>query len=338
MNRAVHAASPNQRRIGRVDHRIHRYPCNIAFLEDDFPSARAFPFHTFYYNRFVTRRELLAGGAACAATLWARAHWDRSRIAAITDEIGASADEAADFARENGLLCVEVRNLPGTNREYATGREADIEAAAAHLNNEKVKVSVVDTSLLKFAWPDTQPLKGAPDQARWDRRMDDLRKALRSAQIMGSDKLGIFAGARAADPASLFPRTADAIAEMALEAEKQKVTLLLENDPATNVATSEELAAVMKLVSSKWVGINWKPAPEGYALLPKRRILNVRVPAASLDPGKPESINWKSILVALDKDGYGGKIALETGIAGSAGIAVARDSLDQLVHIVREVS
>jgi hypothetical protein len=283
----------------------------------------------------VTRRELLAGTAACAAALWARNHWDRSRISAITDEIGATADDAADFAHQSGMQFVEVRNQPGSNREYATGREADMQAAASHLANDKLKVSVVNTSLLKFAWPGGP---AAPDQARWDRRMDDLQKALRCAQIMGADKLRIFAGTRAADPTSTFQRTADTIAEMAAEAEKQKVTLLLENDPATNVADCAETAAVMKLLPSKWVGINWKPAPDGYALLPKKRILNVRVPAASLAPGRPESMNWKAILLALDKDGYGGRITLETGIAGSAGVDAARDALDQLVHIVREVS
>jgi len=125
---------------------------------------------------------------------------------------------------------------------------------------------------------------------------------------------------------------------MALESEKQKVTLLLENDPATNAADCAELAAIMKLVPSKWVGINWRPAPDGYALLPKKRILNVRVPAASLVPGKAEKINWKAILLALDKDGYAGRITLETGLTGSPSIAMARDSLDELMHIVREVS
>jgi len=287
----------------------------------------------------VTRRELLAGGAAggaaCAATLWARNHWDRSRISAITDEIGATADDAAGFAHDSGMLYVEVRNQPGSNREYASGREADMQATMSHLTNEKLKVSVVNTSLLKFAWPGSA---AAPDQARWDRRMDDLQKALRCAQLMGADKLRIFAGTRAADPPSTFQHTADTIAEMAAEAEKQKVTLLLENDPATNVAGCAELAAVMKLVPSKFVGINWQPAADGYALLPKKRILNVRVPAASLQPGRPESMNWKTILLALDKDGYGGRVTLETGIAAAAGIAAARDALDQLVHIVREVS
>ena len=277
----------------------------------------------------MTRRELLSATAACAGTLWARAHWDRSRISAITDEIGADADDAASFAHQSGMLFVEVRDQPGSNRQYAAGREADMKADTAHLSNENIKISIVDASLLKFAWA---------DQARWDRRAEDLQKALQCAQIMGADKLLVFAGARVPDPSSMFPRIADAIAEMAAEAEKQKVTLLLENDPDTSVATCADLAAVMKMAPSKFVGISWKPAPDGYSLLPKKRLLNVRVPAASLWPNRRESLNWKTILTELDKDGYSGRLTLETGRAGNKPIDAAREALDQLVHVVREVS
>ena len=282
----------------------------------------------------MTRRELLAAAAAGAGALWARAHWDRSRISAITDEIGADADDAATFAHDQGMLFVEVRDQPGSNREYAAGREADMKADTTHLTNEKVKISIVNTSLLKFAWPGS----AQADQARWDSRMEDLQKALRCAQVMGAEKLLIFAGTRVPDPSSTFSRIADTIAEMAAEAENQKVTLVLENDPDTNVATCADLAAVMKLAPSKWVGISWRPVPDGYSLLPKKRILNVRVPAASLWPDRPESMNWKAILTELDKDGYSGHVTLEAGRAGNKPIDSARDALDQLVHIVREVS
>ena len=273
--------------------------------------------------------------AACAGTLWARAHWDRSRISAITDEIADNADDAASFAHEQGMLFVEVRNQPGTNREYAAGREADMKADATHLSNQNLKISIIHTSLLKFAWP------GGPaqaDQARWDRRMEDLQKALHCAEIMGADKLLVFAGTRVPDPSSMFPRIAETIAEMAAEAEKQKVNLLLENDPDTNVATGADLAAIMKLAPSKSVGIAWKPVSDGYSLLPKKRILNVRVPASSLWPNRPESVHWKAVLTELDRDGYSGRVTLEAGRAGSKPIDAARDALDQLVHIVREVS
>jgi hypothetical protein len=327
-------------------------------MQDDFPSAGAPPletigatiFHIIYYNRFVTRRELLVGGAASASILWARSRWDRTRISAITDEIAGNPDDAVAFAHEHGLQFVEIRNQPGTNKEYAAIREADIMADAAHFVNENVKVSCVNTSLLKFNWPESQPAQTAPpepgqgekrlasEKTRWDNRMDDLRKALRCAQIMGADKVRIFAGSRAADPSTALQRTADTIGEMALEAEKQKISLLLENDAATNVATCAELAAVMKLLPSKWVGINWKPAGGGYALLPKKRILNVHAQGLSLNPGTPESEDWKAILLALDHDGYSGRIGLEMGVFDSTRAAAAQAALDQLVHIVREVS
>ena len=274
----------------------------------------------------MTRRKLLAAAAACGARLWARSHWDRSRISAITDEIGATADDAADFARDAGMQFVEVRNQPGSNREYAAGREADMEAAAAHLANMSVKVSVVHSSLLNF------------DPARRDHRMEDLQKVLRCAQIMGADKVLILGGARAADPSTMIQPLADALSEMAAECEKQKVSLILGNAPDSNIATCADLAAVMKLVPSKWVGIDWRPAPDGYSLLPKKRILNVRVPAVTLASGRPEFLNWKNILMALEKDGYSGRITLEVGSNRHNQVDAARESLDQLVHIVREVS
>lgn len=290
---------------------------------------------------------MLIAGTACASSLWAKSHWDRTRISAITDEIGRNSDEAVDFIHEEGLVFVEVRNLPGANKEYATGREADVQADAAHFVNEKVRVSCVDTTLLKFAWPGSDPAqKVEADQARWDRRMDDLRKALRCAQIMGADKVRIFAGSRAADPAAMLQRAADTIGEMAAEAERQKISLLVENDSSTNVATCAEMTALMKLAPSKFLGINWcpyncreleNPFPEGYALLPKKRILNVRAHTRCLMPGA-DALNWKTILMALDKDGYAGKVTLETGATGADRIAAARDSMDQLEHVVREVS
>jgi sugar phosphate isomerase/epimerase len=256
--------------------------------------------------------------AASSAALWARSHWDRSRISAITDELGATADDAANFAHDAGMQFVEVRNQPGTNREYVAGREADMQAAATHLANMNVKVSVI--------------------HSRQDHRMEDLQKALRCAQTMGAEKIRILGGARAADPSATFQPIADALTEMAGECEKQKVSLILGNAPDTNIAACADLAAVMKLVPSRAVGIDWRPALEGYALLPKKRILNVRVPAASLVASRPEFLNWKNILTALEKDGYAGRITLEVGSNSHNAVDAARESLDQLVHIVREVS
>jgi len=306
----------------------------------------------------MTRRELLAAGAACAPTLWARSHIDKSRISAITDEIGLSTDESIAFAHQYGLQFVEIRNPPGSRNEYFSLSEPEIKADAVRFRNEGLKVSFVNTSLLKFGWPGSEPVRRRPEEpaarekrlaaekTRWDRRMEDLQKALRCAQIMGADKVRVFTGSRVEDPKTMFPRIADVLGDMALVAEKQKIYLLIENEGTQNVATSAELAGIMQLIPSKWLGMNWDPHnaygretsyPDGYALLPKTRLLNVQVKAKGVMPDSPEKEDWKAIMLALDKDGYKDKIALETHIFDGTLIAAAHKSMDEIMHIVGEI-
>ena len=114
----------------------------------------------------MTRRELLAGGAAYASKLWARSRWDRSRISAITDEIGMSLDESIAFAHQYGLQFVEIRHLPGSRKEYFALREPEIKVDALRLAKEGLKVSFVNTSVLKFGWPESEPVRRRPEEPR----------------------------------------------------------------------------------------------------------------------------------------------------------------------------
>src|SRR5476649_2097893 len=116
-----------------------------------------------YYNHVMTRRELLAAGAACASTLWARNRIDKSRISAITDEIGLTTDDSIAFAHKYGLQNVEIRNPPKNEpngkKEYFALTEPEIKADAMRFAREGLKVSFVNTSLLKFAWPGSEPAR-----------------------------------------------------------------------------------------------------------------------------------------------------------------------------------
>ena len=306
----------------------------------------------------MTRRELLAGGAACASTLWARSRMDKSRISAITDEIGMTTEESIAFAHQYGLQFVEIRNPPGSRKEYFALSEPEIKVDAVRFAREGLKVSFVNTSLLKFTWPGSEPARRRPEdpaarekrlaseKARWDRRMEDLRMALRCAQIMGADKVRVFTGSRVENPQTMYPRVAEALGEMALVAEKEKVFLLIENEGSQNVGTSAELAGALKLIPSKWVGLNWdphnaygkeKPYPDGYEALPKKRILNVQVKGKGVMPDSPEKEDWKTIMLALDKDGYKGRIGLETHIFDGTLITAAHKSMDEIMRIVGEI-
>src|ERR1035437_258729 len=169
----------------------------------------------------MTRRELLAAGAAfatCATPLMAaKTHIDKSRISAITDEIGLSTLESVAFAHFYGMQNVEIRNPPG-KKEYFLLPEPEIKADADLFAKEGLKVSFVNTSLLKFTWPGTEPVRRrtetpeardkrlAAEKVRWDQRMQDLQKGIHCAQIMGCDKVRVFAGARVADPTTVYQR------------------------------------------------------------------------------------------------------------------------------------
>ena len=268
----------------------------------------------------MTRRELLAaGGAVCATRLWARGRMDKTRISAITDEIGMSTDESIAFAHRYGMQNVEIRNPPGGKKEYFQLPEAEIKVDAMRFAREGLKVSFVNTSLLKFAWPGMEPARRRPEDAaarekrlaaeklRWDNRMEDLRKAVRCAQIMGCDKVRVFTGSRVAEPRKEYQRIADTLGEMSLTAEREKVHLLIENEGSQNVRLSAELAEIVKMVPSKWVGVNWDPHnaygqetsfPDGYNLLPKQRILNIQVKGkVSFGIIMPQGIN---VIFALE--------------------------------------
>jgi len=308
----------------------------------------------------MTRRDLLAAAAASALPLHARARWDKSRISAITDEIGNTTEESIAFAHQYGLQFVEIRDRRTANsrKEYFTLTEPEIKADAIRFGREGLKVSFVNTSLMKFTWPGMEPVRRRPedpaarekrlaaDKARFDQRVQDLQKAIRCAQLMGCDKVRIFTGTRVQDPGTVFPKVAEIIGEMAAVAEKGKVYLLIENEGSQNIGTSAELADIMKLIPSKWVGMNWDPHnaygkevsyPDGYALLPMKRLLNVQVKGKGVMPSSPEKEDWKAIMTALDRDGYKGKVGLETHIFDGTLIAAAHASMEEIMRIVREI-
>ncbi|HKX00670.1 MAG TPA: TIM barrel protein [Bryobacteraceae bacterium] len=307
----------------------------------------------------MTRREVLAAGLSAASVLAAKHHnIDKSHISAITDEIGRTPAESIAFTREFGLQWVELRSVPGGHQEYAFMPEPDLKAAAAEFAANRLRVSFMNSSMLKYAWPasgavrrpnettDHHAERLARGAQRFERHMDELDQALRACQILGCDKLRVFTGSRVAQPRSMYPRVAEVLGEMAVVAEQAKVHLLVENEPSCNVATCAELAALLEILPSKWIGFNWDPQnafgsgeapfPEGYALLPKNRMENVQIKAKGVLEG-PERLDWKSILRALDRDGYRGEIGLETHIFDGTLIAAAHASMREILHIVGEL-
>jgi sugar phosphate isomerase/epimerase len=306
-----------------------------------------------------TRRDLLrAAPLIFAPRLLAKNRIDRSRISAITDEIGMNTGESIDFAKTYGLKWVEVREIREKKKEVGLASEADVKELAAALAGAGLKVSFMNTSLLKFAWPDTEPARAprndtperkekrlATEKQRFEHRMEDLDKAFTAAKILGCDKVRIFTGTRVADPKSMYPRIVEVYKPMIEEASKQKIHLLMENEASQNIATSAEIGEFMPLIKSPWFGYNWDPNnahsakevpfPDGYKKLPIDRMMNCQVKARDLLPDYPnDNLPWKDIMAALQKDGYKGHIGLETHIFDGTLIPKANLAMKEILRMV----
>ena len=315
-------------------------------------------------NFSLSRRDLLAASAAALAAgpLSAFRGLTKANVSAITDEIGRTQTDAIAFAHEYGLQWVELRNVPETKKEITFLPEPEIKALAAELASNKLKVSFLNTSLLKFTWPGTIPakprpaaLKETPEQnaaraaaemKRWDNRKADVETAVRAANILGTNKIRIFTGERVAQPETTFQLIRQTMEELIPIAEKGKVHLLIENEYSQNIGTSAETRAIMDLIPSKTVGFNWDPGnakylnevswPDGYKVLPKNRLLNAQFKAKNLMEGE-EHIDWLSILKAMQKDGYSGQIGLETHTGGPNLIENAHTAMKTIMHLVGQL-
>src|SRR5947199_7983724 len=112
----------------------------------------------------MTRRELLAGAVAAAALPGKTTKIDRSRISAISDEIGTTAQASIDFAKQYDLQFLELRNVPG-GKEYSFLPEEQAKDAAADFARNGIRISFLNSSLLKFAWPGTEPVRRREETA-----------------------------------------------------------------------------------------------------------------------------------------------------------------------------
>lgn len=278
----------------------------------------------------MLRREFLAASVAAPALWSAPKAFDMSRISFITDETSASPDDAVAFAKKFGLKWVELREVPGAkDKTYSSLSEPELKAAAKRLREAGLKVAFFNSGGTKYPLPGTEPVNAAKMAAGWrekaqlqfDQRAEQMRRQIAASHAFDCNLLRVFAFARVTDAEKLFPRIADVLGELGEIAKKEGSRLLLENEPACNVGSCAELAGLIKLLPESTFGMNWdanngqsmkeRPFPDGYALLPKKRIEHVHMHGRTLlDPEK--ILDWRTIFAALVQDGFKGKAGLET--------------------------
>jgi sugar phosphate isomerase/epimerase len=308
----------------------------------------------------MDRRSFLAATLAAAVPSSAapKEGIDKSRVSAITDEISRSPAAAIQFAHEFGMKRLSLRDTPaepGPGRKpYYSMEPAQLKQVMNEFKSEGIQVSFLDTPFLKFDLPGTSPKRTRPEepaakeariarnQKMFDNRLEDLRLGIRASQAFNCPMLRIFTFTRVEDPESVFPRVAEVINELAAIADKEGIRLLIENEASQNAGTSAETAKLLKLLHRN-VGVNWdslnglplgeKPFPDGYESIPKDRMWNVHVKGKSL-LDYPEHQDWPAILNALVRDGFTGRLELETHIFGDGQVAASHASMKEIMRLL----
>lgn len=304
----------------------------------------------------VSRRTFLGAAAACPLGAEQRPI-GLERISLLTDEIARSPEDAIAFCKQYGVRWVELRDVPGGGGTYARLDEPALLRTARELKQAGLRVSFLNTPMLKFTLPGTEPARRRNETAeqrqqrqqrdgeRFERRYEELAKALRAAAVFETNLVRVFTFTRVADPGPLMPELARILAPMAAEARGRGMKLLVENEGSCNVATAAELRRICELVPDAGLGINWDPVnalgfqeqawPDGYRNLPLDRLGNVQMKARGLVVG-PVLLPWKQIFQALASDGYQGRIGLETHVFDGTLIEKAHLCMREILQLVAE--
>lgn len=287
--------------------------------------------------------------------------WDR--FAVLTDEVGRDEADAIAFAKQYNIQWVELRDTPRAqdrtrkSETYFRMEPERLKKVKADLHSAGLRVSFLNTGLLKFGLPgsdlklrnpetpEVRAAREARQQKQYDDRFQDLSLAIRAAHILEVPILRVFAYIRVNDVSTVWDRIANDLGEYAHRAEKEGVTLLLENESSCNVATSRELADMTLKVNTKGLGMNWDPDnewgqaqswPDGYKALPIHKLGNVQMKANNVIGAR--KVDWVSILRALGQDGYKGCVGLETHVFDGTLIEKAHLCLQEIQGYFRDAA
>lgn len=298
----------------------------------------------------MRRRDLLA--AALATLPLSAARLGRDRLSILSDEIG-TLDEAIAFAQKHQLKWLEIR-------AYRPIPDAELKLTRRKLDDAGLGVSFFNSALLKFTLPGTTAIStedfyeklyaknGLTPEKLYAQREETLKHTIHSAQALGVKLIRGFTFWRTADPVALMPRLIDAYRGMTAAAAKEGITLCVENEYSTNTGTTAETVALMRKVPG--LMLNWDPQnavklgekdifPNGYTKIPKGRLANVQVKAEGLiGPGEP--VDWTGIFKALNRDGYPGKIGLETHTlkGPEVNVPASHRSIEKMAELLDERS
>lgn len=291
-------------------------------------------------------------------------------LSAITDEISQDFEHALDVLLEYHAAGAELRGLWGTNIADLSQEQA-LRAKQA-LRKRGLRVAALATPFFKC---DLEPAAATPEAAGplhlapprdLAQQMDLLERCARLAHLFETPYLRVFTfWKRGPYTPDIEERIANAFDKPLSLAQREGLTLLLENEHACYVGTGAEAAQLAQRINHPLFRICWdpgnafvageRPYPEGYEAV-RPWIAHIHVKDArmvatehhGLQPrwcvmGQGE-IDYPGHFAALKRDGYKGFISLETHFVPEKGSGPdgkgtpedgSRPSLEYLSKVLR---
>jgi len=264
----------------------------------------------------------------------------RFRVAAITDEFSPDIERAARSMHEVGMTGAELLMVFGKNVVDLTDEE--LGRAIATARQFDLEIVSIAAPLLKCVLPNAPEVDARFQQDMFAARhtFEDqprlARRALEIARHTGAKIIRVFSYWRTVRPEECFDRIVEALRTLAEQAADAGVTIGLENEHACHLSTAEESERALAAADHPNLKLIWDPAnalvageipfPEGYAKLSPGRIVHVHAKDCRVENRRSEwvalgegSVDWEGQMAALERDGYGGWISLETHWPGPGG-------------------
>lgn len=259
------------------------------------------------------------------------------RIAAITDEFTSDLAPALDAMAAIGMTGAELRMLWGKNIMNLSPEE--LKTAQQLTRDKGFEVISIASPILKCVLPGGPEIDSRfqhdifASKHTFDDQPRLADQAFDIAEMLGAKIIRVFSYWRTVNPDACFNGVVEALTWLSEKAAKRNLIIGLENEHACNIATAAESARLLNALQLPNLKLVWDPAnalcsgenpfPEGYAQLPKDRIIHVHLKDCHIEDHKPvwgplgtRSVDWKGQIAALRADGYNGWLSLETHWAG----------------------
>lgn len=257
----------------------------------------------------------------------------------ITDEVHTDFATACEHIGKWGLPLAEIRNVDGKNVTLLTDGEAA--SALRSVRRHGLRVSAVASPVFKSPFDEVAPagmadfsIAGADSV---DAQLALLERACVLALRFDTRLVRVFTFLRVPWSHAVVSEVVSRMSLAAAIAQKHDLVLAVENEPACVVGTGAELAEFFSMLDAALpsslrhhVGALWDPGnalalgeaapyPDGYAALPKDRLVHVHVKDTTtvgagfggfVPPGQG-LIDYAGQFAALRRDGYAGSVVLE---------------------------